>query len=135
MSRYDLTDFEWRLIKPLLPNTRRPDALARLSLATRLAEFSGALRKYLAAEGRSPTPVTILLICSLQAQPKRRAIRFTEHLTGYASLARLGYLVHRHLVRDAAQGHASARWLQPDGLEQGPGIGILHHRFRYHDRA
>jgi hypothetical protein len=71
----------------------------------------------------------------LIGRAKRRAIQFVEHLTGYASLARLGYLVHRHLVRDAAQGHASARWLQPDGLEQGPGIGIFHHRFRHHDRA
>jgi transposase len=23
MSRYDLTDFEWRVIEPLLPNKRR----------------------------------------------------------------------------------------------------------------
>src|SRR5258706_12619467 len=47
----------------------------------------------------------------------------------------LGDLVDRHLVRDAAQRHVSGRWLQPVGLKQGPGIRVLHHRFRHHDRA
>src|SRR5207247_4279174 len=37
---------------------------------------------------------------------------------GYATNSKLrsGNLVDRHLVRDAAQRHASRRWLQPAGL-------------------
>src|SRR6267154_980535 len=44
-----------------------------------------------------------------------------------------GYLVDRDLVRDAAQRHASGRRLQPLGLQQGPGLRVLHHLFRHHD--
>src|SRR5216683_6437252 len=44
-------------------------------------------------------------------------------------------LVHRHLVRDAAQLNASERWRQPVGIKQGPGTGVRHHLFRRHDRA
>jgi hypothetical protein len=44
-------------------------------------------------------------------------------------------LVHRHLVGDAAQRHASGRGLQPVGLEQRAGMRIFHHLLRHHDRA
>jgi transposase len=30
MSRYDLTDFEWRVIEPLLPNTSAVVAITRM---------------------------------------------------------------------------------------------------------
>ena len=52
-----------------------------------------------------------------------------------ASQLRSGNLVDRHLVGDAGQRHASGRWLQPVGLEQGAGLRVLHHLFRHHDRA
>src|SRR6202790_64133 len=42
-----------------------------------------------------------------------------------------GYFVDRDLVRDAAQRHASGRRLQPLGLQQGPGLRVLHHLFRH----
>jgi transposase len=36
MSRYDLTDFEWRLIEPLLPNKPRMEVSLATSLDGRL---------------------------------------------------------------------------------------------------
>jgi transposase len=46
MSQYNLTDFEWRVIKPLLPNTRYDKLAANVLAMVQLASMRLWLRAY-----------------------------------------------------------------------------------------
>ena len=52
MSRYDLTDFEWRVIEPLLPN--KPRGVRRGDQGASAATIKIRIGRGCGGEGRSP---------------------------------------------------------------------------------
>lgn len=51
MARYDLTDFEWSVVQPLLPN--KPRGVPRALDVARLDQSKGSLTTRLKRDGRN----------------------------------------------------------------------------------